>query len=413
MRYSELRLAGKPVSKLGFGAMGFSHWFGAPDEAEGITALHCALDAGVTIIDTARAYGPSEALVGKALRSWSGATPVVATKVESLGPRRRWGVPVDVAAVYPRGQVRASAERSLKELGLDRLDLLQLHIWWPTWGFDGHWVDELFELKSDGLVHHIGVSLPDHRSDVALGLVTSGLIDSVQTIVNIFDPTALDALVPLCELHGVAVIARCVLDEGGLTGAITSSTEFPAGHYLDGYFDATVPRATYLEKVDALGEFVPEYAPSLAALALKFVMSAPGITTALTSMHVPAHARANIAAVDGPDLPDDVFDLLRTKHRFIKNFNHATHWERRCPLAQSAGRNYSHTNSKRACKPIQWCTCRLACANHTDTQRLSVWTPSRPCGSASKLPPGTAVSSPRPRATRFTRPAITGRGWWR
>ncbi|MGV9864321.1 aldo/keto reductase [Rhodococcus koreensis] len=326
MQYSDLRLAGKYVSTLGFGAMGFSEWFGTPNESDGITALHHALDAGVTFIDTARAYGPSEALVGKALRTWSGDIPIVATKVESLGPRRRWGMPVDVETVFPRGQVRASAERSLKELGTDHLDLLQLHLWWPTWGTEGYWMDELQLLKSDGLVAHVGVSIPDHRSDLALGLVASGLIESVQTIVNIFDPLAFDALVPLCREHGVAVLARCILDEGGLTGAITPTTEFPEGHYLDGYFDSTVPRRVYLDKVDALRAFVPEYAPSLAALALKFVTQAEGITTALTSMHRPAHALANIAAVDGPDLPEEIFDLLRTRHRFVKNFNNATHW---------------------------------------------------------------------------------------
>ncbi len=72
---------------------------------------------------------------------------------------------------------------------------------------------------------------------------------------------------------------------------------------------------------------MPEHAPSLAALALKFVTQHRGITTALTSMHLPEYAAANIAAVDGPDLPDEVVDLLRTRHRFIKNFNNATHWD--------------------------------------------------------------------------------------
>jgi aryl-alcohol dehydrogenase-like predicted oxidoreductase len=215
----------------------------------------------------------------------------------------------------------------LKELGTDRLDLLQMHLWWPTWGTEGYWVDELRQLKADGLVRHIGVSIPDHRSDLALGVVASGLVESVQTIVNIFDPLALDALVPLCQQRGVAVIARCVLDEGGLTGAITADTTFPEGDYRHGYFDDTVPRPVYLQKVDALRAFVPEHAPSLAALALKFVTQTPGITTALTSMHLPEYAAANIAAVDGPDLPDDVYDLLRTRHRFIKNFNNATHWD--------------------------------------------------------------------------------------
>jgi methylglyoxal reductase len=327
MRFSDFHLAGRRVSKLGFGAMGFAGWFGEQDEQDSVRALHAVLDSGVTFVDTARAYGQSEAVIGRALRTWSGDAPIVATKVESLGPRRRWGMPVDVETVFPPGQVRASAEQSLKELGVDHLDLLQLHLWWPTWGTEGYWMDELQDLKSKGLVRHIGVSIPDHRSDMALGLVASGLIESVQTIVNIFDPLALDALVPACQQHGVAVIARCVLDEGGLTGAITEETTFPEGDYRHGYFDDTVPRAVYLAKVDALRQYVPEYAPSLAALALKFAAQPKGITTALASMHIPEYAAANVTAIEAPDLPAELFDLLRTRHRFIKNFNNATHWD--------------------------------------------------------------------------------------
>ena len=109
MRFSDYRLAGRPVSKLGFGAMGFAGWFGPQDDRDCIKALHQALDAGVTFVDTARAYGQSEALIGKALQRWSVAAPIVATKVESLGSRRRWVRPVDVETVFPPGQLRASA----------------------------------------------------------------------------------------------------------------------------------------------------------------------------------------------------------------------------------------------------------------------------------------------------------------
>lgn len=118
-----------------------------------------------------------------------------------------------------------------------------------------------------------------------------------------------------------------MLDEGGLTGGITAETHFDSNDYRHGYFDDTVPRAVYLAKVEALRRFVPEYAPSLAALALKFVAQTEGVTAALTSMHVPAFARANLDAIEGPDLPADVVDQLRTRHRFIKNFNNASHWE--------------------------------------------------------------------------------------
>jgi aryl-alcohol dehydrogenase-like predicted oxidoreductase len=270
MQYAAFPRSGEPVSKLGFGAMGFAGWFGSSDEAEWTAAMLSALERGVSFIDTARAYGESERIVGRALRQWSGERPFVATKIESLGPARRWGMPVDVETAYPRGHIRASAERSLKELGLDHVDLMQLHIWWPTWGVGDYWMDDLQALKSDGLARHVGVSIPDHRSDMALPIVQSGLIDSVQTIINIFDPLALDNLVPSCQQHGVAVIGRCILDEGGLTGAIAQDTVFAEGDYRHGYFDGTIPRSVYLAKVEALRAFVPAYASSLAALAVKF-----------------------------------------------------------------------------------------------------------------------------------------------
>jgi methylglyoxal reductase len=327
MRYAQFPRSGEPVSKLGFGAMGFAGWFGTSDETEWLAAMHHALDRGVSFIDTARAYGDSERIVGQALREWSGPRPFLATKIEALGPKLKWAMPVNVETTFPRGHIRASAERSLKELGVDQVDLMQLHIWWPTWGTAGYWMDELQTLKEQGLARHVGVSIPDHRSDMALPLVQSGRIDSVQTVINIFDPIAFDNLVPACQQHGVAVIGRCTLDEGGLTGTLTVDTAFPPGDYRHVYFDGTVPRSVYLDKVEALREFVPSYASSLAALALKFVTGREGITTALASMHVRAHAEMNIAALDEPELSEEIFHLLRTKHRFIKAFGNVSNWD--------------------------------------------------------------------------------------
>ncbi|CDR01211.1 aldo/keto reductase [Streptomyces iranensis] len=321
MRSTPFPRSGEPISKLGFGTMGFAGWFGDHEESDWIDSLLYALDRGVSFIDTARAYGNSERIVGKALRQWSGQRPYVATKIESLAGPRGWGTPVAPEDAYPPGHVRAGALRSLTELALDHVDLVQLHIWWPTWGVTGYWMDELRQLKEDGLVRHIGVSIPDHRCDMALPLVESGLIDSVQSIINIFDPLALDNLLPACQRHDVAVVARCVLDEGGLTGTLTEDTAFDEDDYRHRYFDDIVPRSVYLKKVDALRQYVPAYAGSLAALALKFVIQSPGVTTAISSMHVRAYCEENIAALEEPALPAEVFDRLRFKHRFIKNFN--------------------------------------------------------------------------------------------
>jgi len=328
MKYTAFPKSGRKISQLGFGAMGFANWFGEQPEREHIDALHGALELGVNFIDTARAYGDSERIVGVGLKEWSGDPPFVATKIQALGPDWQWGSVVPVEVAYPKGQVRASCERSLKELGLDRVDLIQLHVYWPVWGNSGYWMDELQTLKEEGKARFIGISVPDHRSDMVLPLVQSGLIDSVQTIVNIFDPLAYENLIPICAENNVAVIARCVLDEGGLTGTLSGTNHFAEGDFRHHYFDGVVPLAVYLDKVDALRRFIPEHAGSLAALALKFATHRPEVTTAISSMHVREYAEMNVAAMDEPPLSEDVFRELMTRHRFTKNFSEAKHWPR-------------------------------------------------------------------------------------
>lgn len=327
MQYRKFPKSGEDLSVLGFGAMGFAGWFGSISDADCIKSLHYAMDHGVNFVDTARAYGESERIVGAALRSWSGRRPFLATKIESLGPRSQFGTPLPVEEAFPRGHVTADCERSLRVMGVDSVDLMQLHLYWPTWGSSGYWMGELQALKQQGKVRFVGISIPDHRSDMVLPLVTSGLIDSVQTIVNIFDPLALEVLGPICAQNQVAVIARCILDEGGLTGFLTKDMDFPKGDFRHGYFDKSISREWYINKVDQLRQYVPGAATSLAALALKFATHSPDVTTAITSMHVKQHATANIDALDEPRLSDELFERLRTSHRFIKNMNHVGHWD--------------------------------------------------------------------------------------
>jgi methylglyoxal reductase len=327
MKYRPFPKSGEQISALGFGAMGFAGWFGKISDAECIRALHTALGLGVNMIDTARAYGESERIVGKGIRDWRGDKVFLATKIEALGPKLQFGMPLPVEQAFPKGHVTADCERSLKALGVDHVDLMQLHLYWPTWGTSGYWMDELQALKEQGKTRFVGISIPDHRSDMVLPLVQSGRIDSVQTIVNIFDPLALEVLAPICAENNVAVIARCILDEGGLTGFLTEEMVFPEGDFRHGYFDKSIDRSWYIHKVDRLRKFVPGSASSLAALAIKFACHMPEVTTAITSMHIEEYARMNIAAMNEPDLTEDVFHTLRTSHRFIKNMNHSGHWK--------------------------------------------------------------------------------------
>lgn len=327
MEYRTFPATGDSLSVLGFGAMGFAGWFGQIDDDAAVRALRTALDLGVNVIDTARDYGRSEEVVGKALRSLPGSRPFLASKIQPLGPKEKFGMPLAVETVFPRGWVTESCEMSLRTLGVDTVDLMQLHQYWPTWGREGYWMDELQQLKADGKARSIGVSVPDHRNDMVIALVESGLIDSVQVLVNIFESAAFDTLVPICERNKVAVIARGVLDEGGLTGFLTPDLQFPDGDYRRGYFDNTIPRRVYMAKVGALRKYIPDHATSLAALAIKFVVGHSGVTTAISSMHVEEYARINVAAVEEQLIPHDIMLKLATSHRFGCNLGNNHHWD--------------------------------------------------------------------------------------
>jgi methylglyoxal reductase len=328
MKYSIFGKSGRSVSRLGFGAMGLAGVFGKQEDQDYIRAIRFSLEQGINFIDTARAYGRSEEIIGKALKDWEGERPFIATKVQprpapsSYPVMAGWHHPAPVEIIYPPGAIRESVETSLRELDVDWIDLVQMHNYWPMWDTIDYWLDELEQLRCEGKVRHIGISVPDHRPEGVISLVRSGRIDSVQVLYNIFDPLALDCLIPICQENNVAVIARIILDEGGLTGFLTEQTEFPDGDFRNKYFDV-LPRSIYIEKVDALRQYIPEYADSLAELAIKFAIHDSGVNVALTSMQVQEYARENIAAVDKQRLPDEIFEKLRVKHRWIRNFYQA------------------------------------------------------------------------------------------
>jgi len=317
---------GRPVSRLGYGGWGIAGAFGAVDRRTAVRSVLAYLEAGGNFIDTAREYGDSEERIGRALQEWTGEPPIVATKVLSHGPRERWGRPVPVEAVFPRGSIRASLEESLRALGREHVDLLQLHLYWPTWGVEGDWLDELRALQSSGKISAIGVSLPDYRHDVGLEIAASGAISSVQSVVNIFDPRALDCLAPRAAAHGVALIARGVLDESGLAGVVEETTEFAEGDFRREFFTART-RREYVERVDELRRWVPGTAPSLAALAIRFVLSQPQVTSAIVSMQTEELVRQNMALAEAEPFPQETLELLGTRHRWTRNFFEHLYWQ--------------------------------------------------------------------------------------
>lgn len=321
MQLRPLGRTGLSVSEIGFGAWGIGGtlWIGAQDD-ESLRALHRAVDLGLNFIDTALAYGVgrSEELVGQIVRERS-ETLYVATKVpprNQLWPARE-GVPV--SKVFPAAHVTGCAEKSLRNLGLPQIDLLQLHVWRDEYlDQEDGWRRSLEGLKASGKVRCLGVSINDHDPGTALRAVRSGLFDAVQVIYNVFDQGPEAELFPLCRQHGVGVLARVPLDEGGLTGAITPDTTFPEGDFRNEYFAGGRKRQVY-ERAQALTALMGGEALTLAELALRFCLAHDAVSTVIPGMRRISTVEANTAVSDGRRLSPGLRASLK-EHAWTRNF---------------------------------------------------------------------------------------------
>ena len=238
MRYRRLGRTGFHVSEIGYGAWGIggTQWLGG-DDRESLLALRHAIDLGLNFIDTALAYGDghSEQLVGQVVRE-SQHKVYLASKVppkNQLWPARPG---IGIADVFPYDYIVQSTDRSLKNLGLDTIDLQQLHVWNPEWIDRDEWKRAFEDIKRSGKAQAVGVSINDHQPDSALEIVRTGLIDAVQVIYNIFDQSPEKNLFPLATERDIGVIARVPLDEGALTGKIDQYTQFEPTDFRAEYF---------------------------------------------------------------------------------------------------------------------------------------------------------------------------------
>ncbi|MFD5272288.1 aldo/keto reductase [Streptomyces sp. NPDC058335] len=321
MRFRELGRTGLTVSEIGYGAWGLGQgaWVGADDDS-GVRALHRAIDLGVTFIDTARGYDRSERVVGRALRELPdrGDGVHVATKV---GPK----VPVSLASsglhpdeAFPGSHLRDSLETSLRELGRDHVDLLQLHTWEDEWTGRGDWLETVDALKQEGKIRSFGISVKDHQPENVLTVLRTGVLDAVQVIYNVFEQAPADTLLPACEEYGVGVIGRVVLDEGALTGSIRTGVTFPEGDWRNWYFRDDRPTQVE-ERVDALLADLGLGIEELPSTALRFALAGPAVSTVIVGMRSLRNVERNAAIADAPPLTTQELALL-AKHRWPKNF---------------------------------------------------------------------------------------------
>jgi aryl-alcohol dehydrogenase-like predicted oxidoreductase len=316
MRHRTFGRTGWQVGEVGYGTWGMGEWSGSDDE-ESLASLELAVSKGVDFFDTAASYGNgrSERLLSPLLAAHRGSV-FIATKVPPMN--REWpsrpGVPL--AEVFPRAHVRASVDASRSNLGVDAIDLLQLHVWQDDWLAGGELQRAVAELKRDGSIRAFGLSLNRREPWNGIAAVRSGLADAVQVVYNVFDQAAEDELFPACRENAVAVIARCPFDEGSLIGNLTLATTWPEGDWRNRYFGPenlaqSVARADALKPLVAAGM-------TLAGLALRFILSNPDVSVVIPGMRNAAHVETNAAASDVGPLPPKLMAELR-HHRWDRN----------------------------------------------------------------------------------------------
>jgi aryl-alcohol dehydrogenase-like predicted oxidoreductase len=295
---------------------GMAGWTGSDDD-ESLTSLDRAVQMQCNFFDTAWAYGDghSERLLGQVLRRHPNQRLYIATKIPPKN--RQWPARASdvLHDVFPPEYIREYAEKSLTNIGVSRLDLLQFHVWNDAWAEDPSWQRAVASLRAEGLVSAIGISINRWQPGNVLRALDTGLIDAVQVVYNIFDQNPEDDLFPVCRDKKIAVIARVPFDEGSLTGTLTPESRWPEGDFRNIYF-APENLAQTLPRVERLRPLVPP-GMTLPELALRFILQNPDVSTVIPGMRKAGNVRANLSASDGRPLSNETMSALR-RHRWVR-----------------------------------------------------------------------------------------------
>lgn len=314
MEYRRFGRTGWRVSEIGYGMWGMGGWTGSEDE-QSLQSLGRAVELGCNFFDTAWAYGDghSERLLGELLQMYPDKRLYTATKIPPKN--RQWPSRREFSLddCFPPDYIQEYVEYSLKNLDVDTIDLIQFHTWEDHWLSDERWVRKMSDLRSQGMIQAVGISINRWEPWNGVETVRSGFIDAVQVIYNIFDQNPEDELFPACQENDVAVIARVPFDEGTLTGNLTLDSRWPEGDWRNTYFvpenlKASVARAGRLRPLIPDGMTMPE-------MALRFILNNPVVSTTIPGMRKLHHVEQNIAASDAGPLPEDLHAKLRA-HRW-------------------------------------------------------------------------------------------------
>jgi aryl-alcohol dehydrogenase-like predicted oxidoreductase len=301
MQYRTFGRTGWKVSEVGYGMWGMAGWTGS-EEKEVNDALDRSIELGCNFFDTAWGYGEglSEQILNNTIKRHPGKRLYVATKI----PPKNFTWPskpqFKLEEVFPSAHIVEYTEKSLKNLGVETIDLQQFHVWEDNWAQLDEWKEAITQLTKAGKVQAWGISVNRWEPDNCLDTLGTGLIDAVQVIYNIFDQNPEDNLLPLCREKNIGVIARVPFDEGTLTGTFTKETTFPKDDWRATYF---VPENlnSSVEHADALKPLIPA-GMSMAEMAIRFILSNPDIATTIPGMRKIRNVESNMNCSDGKGL---------------------------------------------------------------------------------------------------------------
>ncbi len=313
----EKRLFGRTkwaVSEVGYGMWGMAGWTES-DDKQSEKSLDLAVEQGVNFFDTAWGYGEghSEKLLGRLVKRHPSIKLYTASKI----PPKNFKWPAlpnyRLQDSYPTDHIMEYTHKTLKNLNLEQIDLMQFHTWDDGWTQEEEWQRAIEDLKTSGKIAAIGLSLNRWEPENGVKAIKTGLIDAVQVIYNIFDQAPEDVLFPLCKALDIAVIARVPFDEGTLTGNITKETTFPEGDWRASYF---VPEnlIASAERADLLRSLVPDEM-TMAEMALRFILMNEDVSTTIPGMRKAKNVLANTATSDGKPLNEELFNELKN-HRW-------------------------------------------------------------------------------------------------
>jgi len=314
MQYRRFGKTGWKVSEIGYGMWGLAGWTGS-DANEVDDALRKAVDMGCNFFDTAWAYGDgrSEKILGQLIKDYRDKKLYAATKIPPKN--RKWPSKPEYALkeVFPNDYIIEYTEKSLKNLDIESIDLLQFHVWEDSWSNNDEWKSAITRLTKEGKVKHWGISVNRWEPNNSLQSLKTNLFSSVQVIYNIFDQSPEDELFPLCKDLDIGIIARVPFDEGTLTGMLTYETVFPKDDWRSTYF---VPQnlKSSVDHANALKPLIPD-GMTMAQMALRFILSNPDVGTIIPGMRKIKNVEANIGTSDGKGLSKELLKELR-KHRW-------------------------------------------------------------------------------------------------